>query len=434
MAQGTVNTTGVVLREGPDVSSHPSAPPAPLAHGTKVETISASDDNTWLLVSGESDGSIRIGWVPAQLVTVEGATTTPGGQGTGNGTGAGAGGASTILRGDGSFSFMAEVSGNDIVVHGVTATWFGGANDPTDNGMTASGVSTRDNPGIQGCALPMDRAGSSKTDGSPIPKLPWRTQVQVQNLQNGAQLTVSLIDLGPSKSAPSHAAIDLTQAAFQALGGSLSAGVMRVNYTILGAAKFALHSSTASVSLMQSEMKPNGGIAMPDSDPDHGQSHGIGKPAIRDFIASPNFSSRNGTPIDMIVMHFTDGPTAQGAINRFLNANEKVSAHYIIERNGDIFQMVRDTDKAWHAKNDNPRSIGIEHVCVEGDRMAPAQEVSSVALVRWLMATYNVPRSNVKGHRFAPSNIGTTDCPANLFGAATEQAVNDWLARHFPDA
>jgi hypothetical protein len=62
----------------------------------------------------------------------------------------------TILRGDGSFSFTAEVSGNDIVVHRVTATWFGGPDDPSDNGLTASGVSTRANPDIRGCALPMD--------------------------------------------------------------------------------------------------------------------------------------------------------------------------------------------------------------------------------------------------------------------------------------
>ncbi|NJR67064.1 MAG: N-acetylmuramoyl-L-alanine amidase, partial [Leptolyngbyaceae cyanobacterium CRU_2_3] len=35
--------------------------------------------------------------------------------------------------------------------------------------------------------------------------------------------------------------------------------------------------------------------------------------------------------------------------NHFLNAASEVSAHYIIDKNGDIYQMVKDADKAWHA-------------------------------------------------------------------------------------
>jgi hypothetical protein len=149
-----------------------------------------------------------------------------------------------ILRGDGSFSFTAEVVGNDIVVQDVSATWFGGLDDPSDNGLTASGVSTRDHPTLQGCALPLDGANSSRTSGSPIPKVPWQTQVRVKNLHTGTEITVPLIDLGPSKTAPSHAAIDLTKPAFVALGGNPAAGKMQVDYTILGGAKFVRSAGT----------------------------------------------------------------------------------------------------------------------------------------------------------------------------------------------
>jgi N-acetyl-anhydromuramyl-L-alanine amidase AmpD len=203
---------------------------------------------------------------------------------------------------------------------------------------------------------------------------------------------------------------------------------MRVDYVIPGAAHH-LPPGSGSVSLGQSEATKPG--SLPPQDANHGQSHDVLKPIVK-FIKSPNFNSRNGTKIDMIVMHFTDGPSAQGAINRFLDRNEQVSAHYIIDRGGTIYQMVEDGDKAWHAKAANPRSIGIEHVAVAGQQMAPAQTTASVALVRWLMASYGIKRSGIVGHRFAPGNEGTTDCPHHLFGNATKQAVVDWVNVHFP--
>ncbi|MBA7714579.1 hypothetical protein ES703_123605 [subsurface metagenome] len=322
------------------------------------------------------------------------------------------------------------VSGDDIVVRDVTSTWFGGIDDPSDNGRTASGLSTRDNPDLIGCALPMDRAGSPKTDGSPIPKLPYLTTiVAVTNKKTGTSLSVKLIDLGPAKPPASRHALDLTKAAFRALGGNPDDGVMRVDYKIIDGARHVRSGSGVSVGRNEGG---TGGM-FGDRDPHHGQSHDVEKPIIKQFIQSPNFSSRNGTKIDMIVMHYTDGDSAQGAINRFLDPREQVSAHYIIERNGDITQMVNDSEKAWHAKTANPRSIGIEHVALPGQQMAEAQQDSSVALVRWLVTTYGIPTNNIKGHRFAPGNIGTTDCPAQLFGESSEQAVKDWVAEHIAE-
>jgi N-acetylmuramoyl-L-alanine amidase len=338
----------------------------------------------------------------------------------------------TVLRGDGSFKFTAAVVGDDIVVSSVVATWFGGSDDPSDNGKTASGISTRDNPGIIGCALPMDGFNTPKTDGSPIPRLPWLTSVKVKNLKTNVEQICPLVDLGPSKFAASNAAIDLTKAAFIAIGGDPNAGVLRVDYVIAGAARQMPTRTGDSVSLSQSEANPSAFVILPQDDTAHGMSHNIPKPQVK-FIKSPNFSSRNGTAIDMIVMHFTDGPSAQGAINRFLNPAEQVSAHYIIDRDGTIYQMVQDDDKAWHAKAANARSIGIEHVAMPGQQMSQKQTVASVALLRWLMATYRIKLAGITGHRFAPGNLGTTDCPDHLFGDATKQAIIDWVNIHFPE-
>ncbi len=137
---------------------------------------------------------------------------------------------SKVLNGDGTWGFVVLVDGDDLVVRGANTTWFGGANDPQDNGETASGVSTKRRPEILGCAIPMN-FGPCK--GSPIPRVPWGTKVEVTHLKSGKTITVPVIDLGPARSTGN--AIDLTPAAFKQFA-PLVKGKVVVNYRILGAA------------------------------------------------------------------------------------------------------------------------------------------------------------------------------------------------------
>ena len=153
----------------------------------------------------------------------------------------------------------------------------------------------------------------------------------------------------------------------------------------------------------------------------------IVKPVIKSFIESPNYSSRNGANIDMIVLHCTTAATVWGTIGWFLDNKSQVSAHYVVDTNGDIYEMVRDECSAWHAKAVNSRSIGIEFVGTATDRLTDAQSMASAQLVRWLAAKYGIPAANVLGHRFAPGNEGTTDCPNQLFGDRTADAVAEWV-------
>jgi len=136
-----------------------------------------------------------------------------------------------ILTGDGKWSFTATVEGDDIVARNARATWFGGANDPEDNGETASGISTKKRPTIQGCALPMDFGPCA---GSPLPRVPWGTRVEVTHLATEKKITVPVIDLGPARSTGN--ALDLTVAAFKEFA-PLATGKNSVDYRILGAAK-----------------------------------------------------------------------------------------------------------------------------------------------------------------------------------------------------
>ncbi len=140
------------------------------------------------------------------------------------------------------WNFEVLIDGDDLVVNNTAATWFGGDNDSQDNGLTASGVHTAGNPQCMGCALPVivrDAEGKLmvSTYDSPLavePHIPWKTQVKVTRA--GVSITVPLIDNGPTKS--SGHGIDLTQAAFRALGVPLRSGVALVSYRVIGGAKY----------------------------------------------------------------------------------------------------------------------------------------------------------------------------------------------------
>lgn len=341
-----------------------------------------------------------------------------------------------ILTGDGSFSFVAAIEEDDIIVHESVATWFGGSSDPDDSGETASGVKTNTVPIPEGCALPMDGFHHSHTNGSPLPRMPWNTKVTVTNKATGRQVTAPLIDLGPSKHASSKASIDLTPPVFEALGGRLQDGIMRIDYRIIGGATFVPDRAVRSVSLAKTAnwtvrlIPPVTALTVSPAN-EAETTLAIAKPPITRFIPSPYHGSRNGAKIDRVILHYTAGSTAEGAINTFLNSPRQVSAHYIVDRNGDIYQMVHDSERANHCRGANTSSIGIEHVAVPGQHLAAQQELATVALIKWLLATYELSPSAITGHRFAPNYTGSTDCPATLFGDPTEAALLAWVAAHF---
>ena len=118
---------------------------------------------------------------------------------------------------------------------------------------------------------------------------------------------------------------------------------------------------------------------------------------------------RGGNPVTTIVIHDMEG-TYSGSIGWFTNPAAQASAHYLVRSSdGDLTQMVRDGDTAWHAGNwdVNQHAIGIEHegYAHDGARWyTEAMYQSSAALVRWLTDTYGIPkdRSHIIGHYEVP--------------------------------
>jgi hypothetical protein len=84
-------------------------------------------------------------------------------------------------------------------------------------------------------------------------------------------------------------------------------------------------------------------------------------PALWNAAPSCNYSSRNGSPVSAVTIHTVQG-TYAGAISWGLNCNAQVSYHYVVRSSdGQITQMVLESNKAWHVGNENSYTIGIEH-------------------------------------------------------------------------
>ena len=129
-------------------------------------------------------------------------------------------------------------------------------------------------------------------------------------------------------------------------------------------------------------------------------------------LNSLNFSkkTRKNKDIKLIIIHYTGMQSKIASIKRLLSSKYKVSCHYLIDRQGKIFQMVDDNKVAWHAgkskwknlKNLNQNSIGIELVNKGHDfgyqKFSNFQITNLIKLCQNLKKKYNVKNSNILGH------------------------------------
>lgn len=139
-------------------------------------------------------------------------------------------------------------------------------------------------------------------------------------------------------------------------------------------------------------------------------------------LHSPNFGSRPADAvIDLVVVHSISLPPGeyggQHVQDLFLNTLDwdahpyfqsirglQVSAHFLIQRDGSLWQFVDCDQRAWHAGPSfyrgraqcNDDSIGIELEGLEGSTFEPAQYVALVSLCRDLARRY--PITHLAGH------------------------------------
>lgn len=110
----------------------------------------------------------------------------------------------------------------------------------------------------------------------------------------------------------------------------------------------------------------------------------------------------------VIVEHITVTPT-YGAVRAAFAADVPdpelhelpgTCAHFVVDRDGTIHQLVPLTLMCRHTVGLNDRSIGIEHVAVSDAQFMARrrQRAASLQLTRWLQARFAIARRDVIGH------------------------------------
>jgi beta-N-acetylhexosaminidase len=110
----------------------------------------------------------------------------------------------------------------------------------------------------------------------------------------------------------------------------------------------------------------------------------------------------------VIVEHYTETATAQEAYNTFapdtpdseFGELPNTCAHFLVESDGRIDQLVALSIRCRHTTGLNWTAIGIENVGSSDSQILDdrAQIAASLRLTRWLRCTYGISLSNVIGH------------------------------------
>ena len=110
------------------------------------------------------------------------------------------------------------------------------------------------------------------------------------------------------------------------------------------------------------------------------------------------------------MIHYTGMQSERACIKRLTNNKSKVSAHYLINRRGNITKMVDEKNIAWHAgrskwknfTNLNPYSIGIELVNKGHqfgyENFSKKQISKLILLCKSLIKKYKIKKTNILGH------------------------------------
>lgn len=124
---------------------------------------------------------------------------------------------------------------------------------------------------------------------------------------------------------------------------------------------------------------------------------------------SPNFDTR-ALPVSLLVLHYTGMESGPAALQRLRDPQAKVSAHYVIEEDGQIFSLVDENKRAWHAglsswrgiADINSASVGIEIVNGGHDYGLPdfpdVQIMAVIALSKAIMARHGLTAKDIAGH------------------------------------
>lgn len=140
------------------------------------------------------------------------------------------------------------------------------------------------------------------------------------------------------------------------------------------------------------------------------------RPPIQQF-PSPNYrKSTNKRKVSLVVIHATRTAKSGSPLEWLTLPSSQKSAHYLIDLDGTVYQLVDENNIAWHAGNSkwkgmetvshagnptvNPCSIGIELVNAnDGIMPYPEEQIEACRnLVSAICKERNIKSENVVGH------------------------------------
>lgn len=128
---------------------------------------------------------------------------------------------------------------------------------------------------------------------------------------------------------------------------------------------------------------------------------------------SPHRDSRDGHPVRLVVVHGDAGETDEGTLSWMEHPESKVSYHWFVGRDGTVYLVVPEEERAWHAgKSDwlgatvgssvNHTSVG---VCLANSGPGdPPEEYRDIQyqrageLIARIMARYGITLDKIRGH------------------------------------
>ncbi len=183
---------------------------------------------------------------------------------------------------------------------------------------------------------------------------------------------------------------------------------------------------------------------MPFAAPDFAPDSGL----VSRRLPSPNHGERRGAGRpDCLILHYTGVPTLQVALDLLTDPKREVSSHYVVAEDGEIWQLVPESLRAWHAgvgswkseRDLNSASIGIEIANPGHDGDLPlfpdAQIAAVIALAKDIGLRWRIRPERVLAHsdiaparkrdpgeafpwgQLAAAGVGHWTTPAPLEGA-----------------
>jgi N-acetylmuramoyl-L-alanine amidase len=121
------------------------------------------------------------------------------------------------------------------------------------------------------------------------------------------------------------------------------------------------------------------------------------------YRSSPNFDERRP---NFVIIHHTSNESIEHSLRVLTGSASRVSAHYVVARDGQIYQLVDERHRAWHAgasywggqRDLNSASIGIELDNTGNEPFSEPQIASLIALLADLKSRHKIPAENFLGH------------------------------------